>query len=277
VNSDGTLSQNEIKKGLAAVKEATGLVQSAKQIFRGADADGDQSVDADKFYAYMAEQTTQVRTEEDLLGRFGLDPQTKTQPKPEAAAPKKGKPAGKKKKGGHGPKAPTQAAQKDKTIQMKETIAKKDAEVAKKDAEVAQLRAEIARLRFETPATGQPTQEPALAKPAPKKEPLPRARQRPASPQPAERTTPPEAGSPLKRPPSLHVMAQRASALSPGRTRSFGGNQGLDPLGVLARPLRETLYKLSLGNDYDCRFCVDSPDTRTLRTPGGSPAREATS
>jgi hypothetical protein len=41
VNSDGTLSQNEIKKGLAAVKEATGLVQSAKQIFRGADADGD--------------------------------------------------------------------------------------------------------------------------------------------------------------------------------------------------------------------------------------------
>jgi hypothetical protein len=59
VNSDGTLSQNEIKKGLAAVKEATGLVQSAKQIFRGADADGDRSVDADEFYAYMAEQATQ--------------------------------------------------------------------------------------------------------------------------------------------------------------------------------------------------------------------------
>jgi hypothetical protein len=33
-----------------------------------------------------------------------------------------------------------------------------------------------------------------------------------------------EAGSPLKRPPSLHVMAQRASALSPGRTCSFGGS-----------------------------------------------------
>ena len=34
-------------------------MQSAKQIFRGADADGDRSVDADEFYAYMAEQATQ--------------------------------------------------------------------------------------------------------------------------------------------------------------------------------------------------------------------------
>ena len=50
-NSDGALSQNEIKKGLAAVKETTGLVQSAKQIFRGADVDGDRIVDADEFYA----------------------------------------------------------------------------------------------------------------------------------------------------------------------------------------------------------------------------------
>ena len=30
-------------------------MQSAKQIFRGADADGDRSVDADEFYVYMAE------------------------------------------------------------------------------------------------------------------------------------------------------------------------------------------------------------------------------
>jgi hypothetical protein len=223
----------------------------------------------------------QARAAEDLLGRFGLAPQTKAekttnpstepqakaQPEPEAAAPKKGTPAGKKSKGGHGPKAPTQAAQHVKTIKLlKESN-------AKNVAEVAQLRAENARLRGGTHATGQPTQEPAPVKPGPKKEPLPRARQRPASPQPAERTTPPEAGSPLKRPPPLHVMKQWASALSPGRTRSFGGNQGLDPLGVLARPLRETLYKLSLGDGYDCRLCVDSPDTRTLRTPGGSPAR----
>jgi len=31
---------------------------------------------------------------------------------------------------------------------------------------------------------------------------------------------------PLKRPPPLHVMAQRASALSPGRTRSSSGSPG---------------------------------------------------
>ena len=35
-----------------------------------------------------------------------------------------------------------------------------------------------------------------------------------------------EAGLPLKRPPPLHVMAQRVSALSPGRTRSSGGSPG---------------------------------------------------
>ena len=64
-NGDGTLSQNEIKKGLAAVKETTGLVQSAKQIFRGADADGDRSVDADEFYAYMAENM-KVTTETEV-------------------------------------------------------------------------------------------------------------------------------------------------------------------------------------------------------------------
>ena len=62
-NGDGALSQNEIKKGLAAVKETTGLVQSAKQIFHGADADGDRSVDADEFYAHMAENTTEATTQ----------------------------------------------------------------------------------------------------------------------------------------------------------------------------------------------------------------------
>ena len=138
----------------------------------------------------------------------------------EVAAPKKGN-QGKKGKGGRGPKAPTQAAQKDKTIEMqKETI-------AKKDVENAQLHAENARLRSGTPATGQPTQEPAPAhsviKPGLKKEPVSHVRQHPASPQPAERAAPPEAGSPLKRPPPLHVMAQPASALSPDRTRSSSG------------------------------------------------------
>jgi hypothetical protein len=55
-----------------------------------------------------------------------------------------------------------------------------------------------------------------------------------------------QAGSPLKRPPSLHVMAQRASALSPGRTRSFGGSRGsagrgfkrFDPLASSRDPFR---------------------------------------
>ena len=59
----------------------------------------------------------------------------------EAVLPKKGK-QGKKAKANHGPKAPNQAAQKDKTIQMqKETIAQKDAEIAKQAAELAQLAA----------------------------------------------------------------------------------------------------------------------------------------
>jgi hypothetical protein len=126
----------------------------------------------------------------------------------EAAAPKKGK-QGKKGKGGHGPKAPNQAAQKDKTIEMQKQS------LPKKDAENAQLRADLARLRGEALATEQ-----APAKPASKKEPKSPARQRPASPAPAE------AGSPLKRPPPLHVIAQRASAISPGRTRtrSSGGS-----------------------------------------------------
>ena len=70
-NSDGTLSQNEIKKGLAALKEATGLVQSAKQIFRGADANSDRVVDADEFYAYMAEQATQSEKDTKLAQKLG--------------------------------------------------------------------------------------------------------------------------------------------------------------------------------------------------------------
>jgi hypothetical protein len=105
-------------------------------------------------------------------------------------------------------------AQHVKTIDMQtETI-------AKKDAEVAQLRADLAWLRCEAPATEQSTQQQALAptKLTPKKEPKSHARLRPAS---LETT---KTGSSLKRPPSLHVMAQRASALSPRRTRSFGGS-----------------------------------------------------
>ena len=39
------------------------LVQSAKQIFHGADVDGDRSVDADEFYAHMAENTTEATTQ----------------------------------------------------------------------------------------------------------------------------------------------------------------------------------------------------------------------
>ena len=70
-NGDGALSQNEIKKGLAAVKETTGLVQSAKQIFRGADANSDRVVDADEFYAYMAEQATQSEKDAKLAQKLG--------------------------------------------------------------------------------------------------------------------------------------------------------------------------------------------------------------
>jgi hypothetical protein len=81
----------------------------------------------------------------------------------EAVVPKKEK-HGKKGKGGHGPKAPNQAAEKDKTIGMlKEAFAKSQAEVAAKDAELAQLRNTLL-------STGQPDQDPA---PAPKKGPEP--------------------------------------------------------------------------------------------------------
>jgi hypothetical protein len=125
-----------------------------------------------------------------------------------AVPPKKGK-QGKQAKANHGPKAPNQATQKDKTIQMqKETIAQKDAEIAKQAAELAQLRGEFK-------PTDHRNQEPALAR---KKAPKSPARQRPTI--PAREAT--EAGSRMKRPPSLHTMAQRANTLSPGRTRSFG-------------------------------------------------------
>ena len=53
VDGNGKLSQHEINEQLAAIKETTGLVQSARQIFRGADADGEGQVDADEFYAYL--------------------------------------------------------------------------------------------------------------------------------------------------------------------------------------------------------------------------------
>ena len=129
----------------------------------------------------------------------------------EAVVSKKGK-HGKKGKARHKPKAPNQAAQHVKTIEMqKESL-------AKKDAEIAQL---LARLGGGAPPSEEAIQEQAPApttKATPKKETKSPAQQRPASPETAE------AGSPLKRPPSLHVMARRASALSPGRSRSFGGS-----------------------------------------------------
>ena len=63
----------------------------------------------------------------------------------EAAVPKKKEKQGKKGKGGHVPKAPNQAAQKDKKFEMpKASFAKKDAEDKKI---IVELRAEIARLR----------------------------------------------------------------------------------------------------------------------------------
>ena len=166
----------------------------------------------------------------------------------------------KKGQGGHGPKKQDQSAQKDKTIAMlKVSLAKSQAELAqlrggappptkqatkqepppaaangKPDHKKKPKTPAKQRPVSPPPATGQPTQEPAPAhsviKPGLKKEPVSHVRQHPASPQPAERAAPPEAGSPLKRPPPLHVMAQRASALSPGRTRSSGGNQGSECL-----------------------------------------------
>ena len=81
--------------------------------------------------------------------------------------------------------------------------------------------AEIARLRCNAPPPAQAKQEltpqPASVKPDRRKEPKSAAKQLQISPQ-----SPAAVGSPLKRPPPLHVMAQRAGALSPGRTRSFG-------------------------------------------------------
>jgi hypothetical protein len=89
----------------------------------------------------------------------------------EVTVPKKKEKQGKKGKAGHGPKAPNQAAQKNKKFEMlKEAFAKKNAEVGKLAAENAQQAAELAQLRDALLATGHPNQEPA---PAPQKEPEP--------------------------------------------------------------------------------------------------------
>jgi hypothetical protein len=97
---------------------------------------------------------------EDTIKKSG----TATTSGDEAAVPKKKEKQGQKGKGGHGPKAPNQAAQKNKKFEMlKEAFAKAQAQIAVKDAELAQLRDALV-------PTGHPNQEPA---PAPKKEPEP--------------------------------------------------------------------------------------------------------
>jgi hypothetical protein len=55
-------------------------VQSAKQIFRGADADGDRSVNADEFYAYMAEKMTGPKPNSEP------EPQSESEPVPTVPA-----------------------------------------------------------------------------------------------------------------------------------------------------------------------------------------------
>ena len=52
-DGDGQLTKEEIKAGIAAIKSSTGLAQSAKKIWKAADADASNSVDADEFFAFM--------------------------------------------------------------------------------------------------------------------------------------------------------------------------------------------------------------------------------
>ena len=52
-NGDGRLTKKEIKVGLTAIKAKTGLVQTAKDVWKAADADGSKAVDRDEFFAFM--------------------------------------------------------------------------------------------------------------------------------------------------------------------------------------------------------------------------------
>eukprot|EP01052_Picozoa_sp_SAG31_P021889 SAG31_NODE_1715_length_7461_cov_2.903695_3_plen_553_part_00 len=52
-NGDGNLSRREIKKGLKKIEAVSGLVQSARKIFRGADIDRSKEVDPDEFFKYL--------------------------------------------------------------------------------------------------------------------------------------------------------------------------------------------------------------------------------
>eukprot|EP01052_Picozoa_sp_SAG31_P019478 SAG31_NODE_1421_length_8423_cov_2.477054_5_plen_317_part_00 len=71
-NGDGQLTKEEIKVGLAAIKSATGLAKSAKNIWKEADADASSSVDQDEFFAFMQSAMIQagkqrVLTEEEKI------------------------------------------------------------------------------------------------------------------------------------------------------------------------------------------------------------------
>jgi Ca2+-binding EF-hand superfamily protein len=68
-DGDGTLTKSEIKQGLEAIKESTGLARSAAKIFQGADVDGSKLIDPDEFFLFM-----QAAMEEDGLVAAGNAP-----------------------------------------------------------------------------------------------------------------------------------------------------------------------------------------------------------
>ena len=51
-NGDGTLTKKEIKKGLALMRQS-GVVQSASQIFKASDDDGDSTIGVEEFCEFM--------------------------------------------------------------------------------------------------------------------------------------------------------------------------------------------------------------------------------
>ena len=56
-NGDGMLSRREIKEGVEAIRASTGLRESAKKIWRAADEDDSNNVDADEFFRSICTQT----------------------------------------------------------------------------------------------------------------------------------------------------------------------------------------------------------------------------
>ena len=59
-DGDGRLTKKEIKSGLAAIQAQTGLIRSAKEVWKAADADGSKSVDRAEFFEFMSSH--QVKT-----------------------------------------------------------------------------------------------------------------------------------------------------------------------------------------------------------------------